>query len=324
MNENQVENQMQTESQVESNLENQNVTESMDDYVTELNQSFRNIKVGDILDVDILDITEDEVVADLHYFTQGVIPISEVSDDPSFKAMDRFKIGEVIKTMVISMDDGHGNIQLSLKQANQILIWDTLKEMLEKQTKAVVKIESAVNGGVVTFLEGIRAFIPASQLCVSYVEDLQEWVGKTVEAIVITVDEEKQKLVLSAKAVEKEKEEQSNAKRMSQITVGSILEGTVESLMPYGAFVRLDNGLSGLVHISKICMKRIKKPSEVLETGQKVKVKVLEMKDGKISLSIRDAEHHNSKTIAEVDEFEYKSEEIPNNPFGALLKDIMH
>ncbi|MBR1865096.1 MAG: S1 RNA-binding domain-containing protein, partial [Lachnospiraceae bacterium] len=184
-------------------------------------------------------------------------------------------------------------------------------------------IKESVNSGVVGYLEGIRAFIPASQLALTYVEDTDAFIGRQVEARVITVEESAKKLVLSVKSVLKEQEAERDREKMAMIVPGSIFEGTVESLMPYGAFVQMDNGLTGLVHISKISMKRIKKPSEVLSVGQKVKVKVLEVKDGKISLSIRDVETNTSEIVTDViEKFDYQCEEIPNNPFGALLAGI--
>lgn len=298
--------------------------ESMDDYMEEIDKSFRKIHEGDMVTGTIIDINEDEVTLDLKYYTQGVIPMAEVSDDPNFKAMEDLKIGDDISATVTTLDDGRGNIGLSRKEANDILAWDKLKEYLESEAKVSVKVSQAVNGGVVTYLEGIRAFIPASQLSTTYVEDLESWVGKQLEAVVITADEAKNKLVLSSRAVEKEKEVEATSKKMAMIVPGSVFEGTVESLMPYGAFVSIGNGLTGLVHISKICQKRIKKPSEVLEVGQKVKVKVVEVKDGKISLSMRDFEEAMEDIETDViEEFDYVCEEEEGvTAFGALLANI--
>ena len=188
---------------------------------------------------------------------------------------------------------------------------------------ASVRVKEAVNGGVIGYLEGIRAFIPASQLALTFVEDTESYIGKELEVKVITAEESTKKLVLSAKVVLKERAQESDRAKMAMIVPGSVFEGTVESLMPYGAFVAMENGLTGLVHISKISMKRISKPSEVLSVGQKVKVKVMEVKDGKISLSIRDVETNTSEMVTDVIEtFDYECEEIPNNPFGALLAGI--
>lgn len=297
--------------------------ESMADFEEELKKSFRVIKEGETVKGMIVDINDEVVTLDLGYYAPGVIPLSELSDDPDFSAMRDLKIGDSVEAVVRQTDDGKGNVELSLKEANEITAWEHLKERMEQESIVTVKIRESVNGGVVAYLEGIRAFIPASQLALAYVEDTDEFIGRQVEVKVITVDERARKLVLSAKAVLKEKEEENDRAKMAMIVPGSVFEGTVESLMPYGAFVQMDNGLTGLVHISKICMKRIKKPSEVLSVGQKVKVKVLEVKDGKISLSIRDVETNTSDIVTDViEEFDYQCEEIPNNPFGALLSGI--
>lgn len=294
--------------------------ESMKDYEQELTNSFRVIKEGEVIRGMIVDINDEEVTLDLGYYAPGVIPLTELSDDPDFSAMRDLKIGDSVEAVVIETDDGRGNVKLSMKEANEASAWDKLVKMLEDETVVTVKIKESVNAGVIAYLEGIRAFIPASQLALNFVENTEEYIGKQVEAKVITADAAKGKLVLSVKAVLKEREAEHDREKMAMIVPGSVFEGTVESLMPYGAFVQMDNGLTGLVHISKICMKRIKKPSEVLSIGQKVKVKVLEVKDGKISLSIRDVETNTSDIVTDViEDFDYRCEEIPNNPFGSLL-----
>ena len=144
-----------------------------------------------------------------------------------------------------------------------------------------VRIKESVPSGVVAYLEGIRAFIPASQIAASYVEETEAWIGKEIPVRVITVDEAKEKLVLSGKVVAREAEQEERNHKISMLVPGTVLEGTVETLMPYGAFVSLGDGLSGLVHISQICERRIGKPSEVLKVGQKVKAKVLNTNDNR-------------------------------------------
>lgn len=296
---------------------------TMADFEEELTNSFRVIKEGEMVKGMIVDINDENVTLDLGYYAPGIIPLSELSEDPDFSAMKDLKIGDSIEAVVIQTDDGSGNVELSLKEANELSVWEHLKERMEKEEIITVKVKESVKSGVVAYVEGIRAFIPASHLSSSYVENTEEFVGRQMETKIITVDEDARKLVLSAKIVLKEKEAEKDRAKMAMIVPGSIFEGTVESLMPYGAFVQMDNGLTGLVHISKICMKRIKKPSEVLSVGQKVKVKVLEVKDGKISLSIRDVETNTSEIVTDViEKFDYQCEEIPNNPFGALLSGI--
>ena len=156
-------------------------------------------------------------------------------------------------------------------------------------------------------------------------EDCNPWLGKDIEVRVITVEKSKKKLVLSAKAIAREKAEEEHNRRISMLTPGSVVEGTVESLMPYGAFVNIGNGLSGLVHISQISTRRIKNPREVLETGQKVKAKILNTNDNKISLSMRVLEEEMIDTEAEEASKSveaYSSHESASTSLGSLLANI--
>lgn len=205
-----------------------------------------------------------------------------------------------------------------------MLAWDKFKEYLDNETTLQVKVKESVPSGVVAYLDGIRAFIPASQLSLNYVEDTTPYIGKELDVRVITADPAKEKLVLSAKVVAKEKEIEERNHRISMIVPGSIMEGTVETLMPYGAFVNLGDGLSGLVHVSQICERRIGKPSEVLKEGQKVKVKVLNTDNGKISLSMRALEEEMVDTSAEEAESisDYTSNEAASTSLGDLLKNF--
>ena len=165
--------------------------------------------------------------------------------------------------------------------------WNRVKEYLEKKTVLPVKVEGVVNGGVIVMVEGLRGFVPASRLSLSYIEDLETYLLKDIEVQVIDVDQANNRLVLSARELLKEKEKKAREALIASIQVGSVLKGTVETLQNYGAFVKLENGLSGLVHVSQISQKRVKLPSDVLEVGQEVEVKVIGIKDGKISLSMK-------------------------------------
>ena len=215
----------------------------------------------------------------------------------------------------------HGNIELSKKEANEVLAWDKLREMMEQQTVVTVRIKESVPSGVVAFLEGIRAFIPASQLSADYVEDTDAWIGKDVRVVVITVDPEKNKLVLSGKVVARQEREEERNHRIAMLVPGSVVEGTVESIMPYGAFINIGNGISGLVHISQISQKRISSVHEVLKEGQKVKAKILNTNDGKVSLSMKALEDIMEKPQEEeeAEAIEYSSNETAGTSLGDLL-----
>lgn len=294
--------------------------ESMKDYEKELEASFRKISEGDVIQGTVIDVNEEEVTLDLKYYTQGIIKAEDLSDDPSFSIMTDVSEGDVLEAAVVRMDDGQGNILLSRKEANAVLAWDVLTGYMEEKKDISVKVSEIVNGGVIAYVEGIRGFLPASQLALSYVEDLSPYKGRKLTVRVITVEQEKEKLVLSAKEVLKEQEKEEHDHKVAMLVPGTVLEGTVESLQPYGAFVDLKNGLSGLVHISQICQKRIKKPSEVLKVGDKVKVKVLNTNDGKISLSIKAAlAEQEAEEIENTDTASYSSGESLGTSLGDLF-----
>ncbi len=296
--------------------------ETMDDYKEELEASFRRIREGDIISGTVIDVNEEQVTLDLRYYAPGIIKTEDISSDPDFAVLEQVHVGDVIEASVIRTDDGAGNILLSKKEANDELAWEKLQRMLEEETTVTVRIKESVKAGVAAYLEGIRAFIPASQITLNYVENTDEWIGKEIPVRVITVDAGKQKLVLSGKAVAREAEAEARNHRISMIVPGTVLEGAVESLMPYGAFIGLGDGLSGLVHISQICGRRIGKPSEVLKVGQKVKAKVLNTNDNKISLSMKALEEEMVDTEELADLAEYTSKESTGTSLGSLLAGI--
>lgn len=297
--------------------------ETMQDFERELEASFRKISVGDIIKGVVIAVNEEEVILDLRYYTQGIIKAEDISNDPGFVLQEEIKVDDVIEATVISMDDGHGNILLSKKEANDVLAWDVLTSYMEEGKKVTVKVNEAVNAGVVAYLEGIRGFIPASQLDLGYVEDVTPYVGKTLMVKVTEANKEKEKLILSAKVVLKEAAKEEHDHKVAMIVPGTVLEGKVESLQTYGAFVDLGDGLNGLVHISQICQKRIKKPSEVLSVGDVVKVKVLNTNEGKISLSIKAVEEdREAEEMESLEAQEYSSDESVGTSLGDLFKNL--
>lgn len=197
--------------------------------------------------------------------------------------------------------------------------WNKVAEYMENKTVLPVKVEGVVNGGVIAMVEGLRGFVPASKLSLSYIEDLETYLLKDIEVQVIDVDQENNRLVLSARELLKEKERKAREDQIASLKVGTILEGTVETLQNYGAFVKLENGLSGLVHVSQISQKRVKLPSDVLNAGDKVTVKVIGIKDGKISLSMKALEEIKEEPEEKV--IIPKSEAIGTN-LGDLFKNL--
>lgn len=275
------------------------MAETMKDYEKELNESMKKIEEGDILTGTVVSVDEKEVILDLKYYAEGVIPAEYYTREPGFNLKEEVHPGDEVSATVVRKDDGNGNILLSRVEAADVLAWEKIREYKESGEALDVTVKGITNAGVIAYVEGVRGFIPASRLSLGYVEDTEEYLNRQIRVQVIKFDKDSKKLILSARELLREQAEEERKKKISNVQVGLVTEGTVESLQPYGAFVDLGNGLSGLVHISQICEKRIKKPSEVLSVGDRVKVKVTAVKDGKLSLSIKEASDMMAKDIEE-------------------------
>lgn len=300
--------------------------ETMADFEAEINASLKRYSEGDMVKGVIAGIENYVVYVDLGTYMQGIILPTELSDDPSFNMMDDLKIGDEINAIVVNADDGNGNLVLSLKKANSILAWESLVEGKNNETVYNVKISQSVNGGWIAYVNGIRGFIPVSRLSMRRIEDAdkESYVGKKVDVIIIDVNEEKNSLVLSGRELEEKIAIKEHEEKVRAVKVGTITKGIVESIMPYGCFVNIGDGVSGLVHISQIAHKRLKTPSEVVKPGQEVDVKVIDIKDGKISLSMKalvDVMEKN-ETDEEEGPSEYLSGEEASTGMASLLAGI--
>jgi Ribosomal protein S1 len=301
--------------------------ETMKDFEEEINASFRRFREGDRITGTVVSVEEEEILVDLNSFSQGVIPAGEYSEDPSFHAMDEIQTGDSVTAVVLDPDDGQGRVLLSLKEAKEEESWKKLQQALEDKTVFTVKVLTSVNAGVVAFLEGIRGFIPASQLSLEYVEDVDSFVGETLEVVVITADPAKRKLVLSAKEVARERAAKEQEKKLDALQKGFVTEGEIQRIESYGVFVDIGDGLTGLVHISQICNKFLHSPNEVVKLGQRVKVKVLEVNEGRIRLSMKEAEDiapevGSDDTDSKGTDLEYHDEEEATTSLAGLLAGI--
>ena len=298
------------------------MAETMKDYEAELEASFKKIEEGDILTGTVVSVDDKEIIVDLKYYAEGIIPVEDYSREPGFNVKEEVHPGDEVSATVVRKDDGNGNILLSKVEATDVLAWDKLKELKASGEVLDVVVKGVVNGGAVAYVEGVRGFIPSSKLALNYVEDANEYLNRHIQVQVIDVNKEDKKLILSAKEILREKAEEERKNKISNIQPGFVTEGIVESLQPYGAFVDLGNGVSGLVHISQICEKRIRKPSEVLAVGDKVKVKVTAVKDGKLSLSIKEATDMMAKEVEEEKIEIPQSGEEATTSLGALFANI--
>lgn len=226
-----------------------------------------------------------------------------------------------------SMDDFAKELEESYKvmgngehDTDTLLAWQKIQEYLDSQAILEVEITGIVNKGVITMVEGIRGFIPVSRLDVKHVEDTNPWLGKTIRVRVIQADRDNNKFVLSAREILKEEARAEKKLKISNIKVGEVLDGTVESLQDYGAFIGLGDGVTGLCHISQISLEKIKHPRAVLSEGQKVKVKVIKNQDGKVGLSIKALLE--AQIQEEEADFEIPSSEEIGTSLGDLFKNL--
>lgn len=252
------------------------ITPSMEDYAEEIDNTFVKLTEGDIVEGKVLSVTDTEILVNIGYISDGIVPAQEIIHDADVSLKELYNENDIIKAQVTDLHDGEGNVLLSIKKAEQIIVWDELKDAFENKTTVNVIAKEAVKGGIKCVIKGVRAFMPGSRLSVNYVEDLNEFVGKELKARVIDLDTEKKNVVLSRKEIEKEELDKKKHKLLQSISKNDRMTGIVKRITNFGAFVDI-GGIDGLVHINDLSWKRVKHPSEVVSVGDNVEVYVLDV-----------------------------------------------
>jgi small subunit ribosomal protein S1 len=263
--------------------------ENMQDLMNELNDSIKVIHPGDIIKGKVLSVKEDEVLVNIGYMTDGIIAREELSSDPRVNPKDIVNVDDEILVCVLEINDGEGNVALSKRQADAIHIWDELQEIKEAGKTINIKVREAVKGGVTADLKGIRAFIPASQLSLRRIEDLNSVVGKTMDVVVMELDKEKKRVILSRKEIELKEAEGKKETLWTSLKKGEKRSGVVTRLARFGAFVDL-GGMDGLIHNNDLSWKRVVDPADVVSVGDVVEVYILDFDKAtnRISLGLKD------------------------------------
>lgn len=261
---------------------------SMNEAMEQIDKSMKPIHSGDVIEGEVISVSDKEVLVNIGYMADGIIDRGEISDK-EVNPSEVLKPGDKILVYVEKVNDGEGNVLLSKKKADAIKVWDELEENYNKGTLFEVKVSEIVKGGVVCYIKGVRAFIPASHVSSSFVQDLNEFKGKSLLVKIIEFDDEKQRVVLSRKEVERKEQEVKKGEVWASLKKGERRTGTVSRLAKFGAFVDL-GGVDGLIHNSDLSWKRVNHPSEVVKEGDVVEVYVLEFdKDkGRIALGLKD------------------------------------
>ncbi|CAI8838107.1 MULTISPECIES: 30S ribosomal protein S1 [Bacillus] len=246
------------------------------------------LQVGDVVTGSVTKVEEKQVLVNVGYKTDGVIPISELANVHIEKASDVVKLDQNLELKVIKLEDD--DLVLSKRAVDAEKAWVELQEKFTSGEVFDVTVKDIVNGGLVVDL-GVRGFIPASLVEMHYVEDFTDYKGKTLAVKIVELDREKNRVILSHKAVVEQELESKKKEAISSLKEGDVVEGTVQRLTDFGAFVNVGD-VDGLVHISQISHDRVEQPSDVLTQGQSVKVKVLSVDADtqRISLSIKAAQ----------------------------------
>jgi small subunit ribosomal protein S1 len=230
---------------------------------------------GDVVTGKVVRIDKDEVLVDIGFKSEGVIPISELSIRRSVDPADEVQLGEEVDALVLTKEDQDGRLILSKKRARFERAWRRIEEAAATGEPVDGKVIEVVKGGLIIDL-GVRGFLPASLVDIRRVQNLDEYLGQTIECKVIELNRSRNNVVLSRRAVLEEERKEARQQILDRLQKGQVVEGTISNIVDFGAFVDLD-GIDGLIHISELSWGHVNHPSEVLQIGEKVNVKVLDI-----------------------------------------------
>jgi small subunit ribosomal protein S1 len=258
-----------------------------EELVQALEESLHDFKDGDIVDGEVVKIDRDEVLLDIGYKSEGVIPSKELSIRHDVDPNEVVKVGDRIEALVLQKEDKEGRLILSKKRAQYERAWGRIEEVMQSGQTIKGPVIEVVKGGLILDI-GLRGFLPASLVDLRRVRDLQPFVGTELEAKIIELDRNRNNVVLSRRAFLEESQSEGRKKFLENLNKGERRKGTVSSIVNFGAFVDL-GGVDGLVHVSELSWKHVDHPSEVVNVGQEVEVEVLDvdLDRERVSLSLK-------------------------------------
>ena len=243
--------------------------------IPDYESTFPTINEGEVVHGTVVRVDKDEVLVDIGYKSEGVIPVSELSIRRSVNPADEVSLGDEIAALVMTKEDADGRLILSKKRARFELAWKAIEQAHEQGEPVVGRVIEVVKGGLILDL-GVRGFLPASLVDIRRVQDLDEFLGQELRSKVIELNRSRNNVVLSRRAVLEDERKEMRQAILDRLNPGDVVEGTISNIVDFGAFVDLD-GMDGLIHISELSWSHVNHPSEVLEIGQKVDVKVLDI-----------------------------------------------
>src|SRR6187455_595194 len=258
-----------------------------EELIEALEASFKDFKDGDIVEGEVVKIDRDEVLLDIGYKSEGVIPAKELSIRHDVKPAEIVKVGEHMEALVLQKEDKEGRLILSKKRAQYERAWGRIEEVMQSGQTIKGPVIEVVKGGLILDI-GLRGFLPASLVDLRRVRDLQPFVGTELECKIIELDRNRNNVVLSRRAFLEESQSEGRKTFLQNLQKGERRKGTVSSIVNFGAFVDL-GGVDGLVHVSELSWKHVDHPSEVVAVGQEVEVEVLDvdLERERVSLSLK-------------------------------------
>jgi small subunit ribosomal protein S1 len=243
--------------------------------VPDYESTFPTINEGEVVHGTVVRVDKDEVLVDIGYKSEGVIPVAELSIRRSVNPADEVNLGDEVDALVLTKEDAEGRLILSKKRARFELAWKAIEQAAESGDPVDGKVIEVVKGGLILDL-GVRGFLPASLVDIRRVQDLDEFLGQELRAKVIELNRSRNNVVLSRRAVLEDERKEQRQQILDRLNPGDVVDGQISNIVDFGAFVDLD-GMDGLIHISELSWSHVNHPSEVLEIGQDVKVKVLDI-----------------------------------------------
>src|ERR1700753_936384 len=295
---------------------------SEEDFLAAIDKTIKYFNDGDIVEGTIVKVDRDEVLLDIGYKTEGVIPSRELSLKQDVDPNEVVKVGDEIEALVLQKEDKEGRLILSKKRAQYERAWGTIEQVKEEDGVVTGSVIEVVKGGLILDI-GLRGFLPASLVEMRRVRDLQPYVGKELEAKIIELDKNRNNVVLSRRAWLEQTQSEVRQNFLTTLQKGQVRSGVVSSIVNFGAYVDL-GGVDGLVHVSELSWKHIDHPSEVVEVGQEVTVEVLDvdMDRERVSLSLKETQEDPWRQFARTHQI---GQVVPGRvtklvPFGAFVR----
>lgn len=248
----------------------------------------KNFHKGEIVKGKVVSVKNDEIVVNIGHFADGIIPKNEISNDDEFD-INSLSIDDIIYVMVLSGDDGDGNVLLSKKRADKEKTIENIEKSFEENKLISVKVKEVIKGGLSCDANGVKVFMPASQCSIRRIENFNTLLGKSLDVKVIEFEKRNNKIVVSRRVVEETLAKEEKERIWNSIKSGEKRQGVVTKLVKFGAFVDI-GGVNGLIHLNDMSWSRVNKPEDVVSVGDNVEVFVQEVdkSKGRISLSLKD------------------------------------